>query len=389
MTPGAVPLVCAVLALATSGTAVAVSLESRGWQTSSLVRMSDQEPLASVAREHDPSFEFVPITSHYDGVYFYAIALDPLGRGAASEAIRADRGPYRYGHAGYGWMAWLASAGRPSAVPTAMLVLALAGIALGAWTASSLARALGVTPWAGLAVAFNPGIVYAATVLTSEAVGVGLLMLGLLLWVRGRRGFAAAVLAAACLTKEPFLLVPAAIGLWELVHRFRARRWGCLSDPELWKRAGLLLIGPALFGVWYLFLIARFDVVPHSLVEDLTQWPFVGWIDSIADAARIGLGTDAGVATFDRVQIMTASVALLAAAGGVMAFGIVAGARFRNPAAVAFVALAMIAFSLSWLGILYPKDLIREVSMPMALLPFALAGRMAAPYPEASEAAVG
>lgn len=362
--PRRVALACAATALATSGAGVVASLAAKDWHVSALVRMSETESIAKIARGHDSGFVFVPPTSHYDGVYFYAIALDPLGRGDPASSI--DRSAYRYSHAGYGWMAWAASLGQPPAVPAAMLVLGLLGVAVGAAAASLLANDLGFTPWTALIVAFNPGIVYAASVLTSETVGIALLMLGLLAWLRERRVLAAVVLTAACLTKEPFLLVPVALGAWELIRGIRARRAAWIRDPELWRRAALLLAGPLTFALWYVYLIVQFDVVPHAQAEDLTTWPLLGWVTSLQDAGKIGLGPY----SFDQVQIATASVALVATAGAALLVGLVLAGRLRTAVSPVYAGLALVILCLEPLGVYYPKDLIREISMPVALLPF-------------------
>ena len=97
-----------------------------------------------------------------------------------------------------------------------MLAMLVAGAA-----ASLLARAVGWTSWGGLAVALNPGLVFAVNVDTSEPLGAALLLLGLAAYVRGRRGWALGLLAALCLVKEPLVLVPLAIAAWEL---WRTRR---------------------------------------------------------------------------------------------------------------------------------------------------------------------
>ncbi|HJU21310.1 MAG TPA: hypothetical protein VJ891_02270, partial [Casimicrobiaceae bacterium] len=78
---------CALAALALAGTTVASILVSNNGHASVLVRMSAAEPMAQFARQADPSFDFVPVQDHYDGVYFYAIAMDPLARGPQHAAI--------------------------------------------------------------------------------------------------------------------------------------------------------------------------------------------------------------------------------------------------------------------------------------------------------------
>jgi hypothetical protein len=106
---------CAAVALAISSVVVIATISAFAWNPSVLVRMSGTEPLAAVARSTDPSFVFVEPGAHYDGVYFYAIARDPFALGP--EHTRIDHSTYHYGHAAYGWLAWLLSGGQPGLVP--------------------------------------------------------------------------------------------------------------------------------------------------------------------------------------------------------------------------------------------------------------------------------
>src|SRR5438105_15808172 len=97
------------MALAVSATAVAIAIAPQGWRVSALVHVANTDAIAPLAREANSNFAFVPSIDHYDGVYYYAIAQDPLARGTAHTLI--DESAYRYGHAGYGWLAWVASLG--------------------------------------------------------------------------------------------------------------------------------------------------------------------------------------------------------------------------------------------------------------------------------------
>ncbi|MDQ3941073.1 MAG: hypothetical protein M3238_06975, partial [Actinomycetota bacterium] len=75
-----IALACAVISIAVAGTAVVGALRVSDGDPTVLVHMSGEEPLAQLARQIDPGFHFVSPDAHYDGVYFYAIALDPLAR---------------------------------------------------------------------------------------------------------------------------------------------------------------------------------------------------------------------------------------------------------------------------------------------------------------------
>jgi hypothetical protein len=325
--------------------------------------MSASEPMAAVARATDPTFAFVDDQAHYDGVYFYAIARDPFARGSSHALIENDRGAYRYGHPGYGWLAWLASAGRASAVPAALLVVGLAGVAVAAYALSMLGAALGWSPWAGLVVAFSPGVVFATTADTSEPVALAALALALLAWIRGRVFWAAVALVACCFIKEPLLLAPLGLLAWLIVEAIRGRR-----TPTIVRRLLALAAGPALYASWYLYLHGVFGTWPSQQAsEDFLTAPFAGWVDSFRRAASLATGT------FDRSQLGYASVALLAVVGAILLAGMLKALRVDTPVAPVLFLLALLIFSLNWLGVLYPKDLIREAAIPLALVPFVLA----------------
>jgi hypothetical protein len=99
-----IDVLCGVVALALGLLVVYTSIVDRGGRLSLLVHMTSASAIAQIARA-DPNFQLVG--SHYDGVYFYAIALDPLANGRAHTLI--DAGTNRYGHPAYGWAAGLLS----------------------------------------------------------------------------------------------------------------------------------------------------------------------------------------------------------------------------------------------------------------------------------------
>ena len=201
------PIACALAALTTAGLGVVVSLRAEQWDTPSLVRIHYTLPIAQLAVRDDPSFRLRQDSGYYDGAFFYAIARDPLAIGEAHHLLR--EAPYYWGHPGYGWLAWLASgAGRPGAVPDALLAVGLLSMLVAGAAASVLARLVGWTPWGGLVVALNPGLVFAVNSDTSEPLGAALLLAALAAYARGARRLAVVLLAALCLVKEPVVLVP-------------------------------------------------------------------------------------------------------------------------------------------------------------------------------------
>jgi hypothetical protein len=360
--PGArrVALGCAAVAVLSAGIAVAAAVRPAGGRPSVLVRMSPVEPMAPLARAADPDFVFVPPSAHYDGVYYYAIARDPLAVGVAH--TRIDDAAYRYAHAGYGLLAWLVSVGQAAAVPTALLVLSLGGIGVAAWTASRVADLLGLPPWGGLAVAFSPGLLFAATASTSETVGAALLGTALLAWLRGRWPTAAVTLALLCLTKEMFVLAPLGLALWEWTRGRTGERWRGVRPAQLLTLAA----GPVALAAWFGYLRLRFGTWPLTTQQDALAPPGAGWGDTLRRGGEL---VRAG---FAEMQVGSVVVPLLVAAAGLLAVGAGRAAALRTPLDAVYLALTPLVLTLGPLTLLYPKELLRNLAIPLLLLPAVL-----------------
>lgn len=347
-----IPWACALAALTTSGVGVVVALDAGHWNTTGLVQMWDTLPLAKLAVHDQPGFVLRGRAGHYDGAFFYAVARDPLAIGRAHRLV--PQAPYYWGHPAFGWLAWLASAGgRARAVPDALLAVGLVCILVAGAAASQLARSLGWSPWGGLVVALNPGLVFAVYSDTSETLGAALLLLALAAYANGRRGWAAVLLAALCFDKEPLVLVPLAIAAWEF---WRTRRRPVLA-------AAVVPVG-----LWWLYLRIHLGRFPFGYGSQRLTAPFVGWAEGLRDAAGQIWSRDPNVA-----QLGQASVSLIIVVGGSILIGAAYALRFRNVAAPVFLVLAALYACITPNGVEYPKDLVREVALVLTLVPFAVA----------------
>jgi hypothetical protein len=306
-------------------------------------------PIAKLAVRDDPGFRLRLDSGFYDGAYFYAIARDPLGTGEAHRLVSETT--YYWGHPGFGWLAWLFSAGgRPRSTPNALLAAGLVSIFAAGAVASLLARSLGWTAWGGLSVALNPGLVFAAASDTSETLGAALLLGALLAHVRGRRWWALGLFAALCFVKEPLALVPLAIGVWEL---WRFRRLPVIAAA----------IVPA--ALWWIYLRIHLGSFPFGHGTSRLSPPFVGWKRALLDAASQSWDV-AG----DTAQLGEAAVPLIIVVGLAILVGAVYALRLRTAVHPAYLAVATLYACITSIGVQYPKDLIRELAFVLALLPF-------------------
>jgi hypothetical protein len=349
-----VPAVCAAAALVSAAAGVAASLHWVDWNTSALVRMHDTLPLAKLAVHDDPGFRLRTNSGFYDGAYFYAIARDPLATGKAHQLLR--EAPYYWGHPAYGWVTWIASGGgRPRAIPDALLAVGLLSIMVAGAAASILASAVGWSPWGGLVIALNPGLIFAVNHDTSESLGAALLLLALTAYASGRRRWAIGLLAVLCFVKEPLVLVPLAIAAAEL---WRTRRPSFLA----------VSIVPAV--LWWTYLRIHLGHFPFGQGSERLAFPLAGWKRALLDAAS--QSWNRGI---DTAQLGEAAVPLIIVVGIAILLAAIWALRLRTVVDPAFLGIALLYACITSKGVQYPKDLIRELALVLTLVPFVLATR--------------
>lgn len=356
-----IPFACAFAALATAGLGVVASLHTERWNLSGLVRLWAALPVAKLAARDQPGFRLRHLSGRYDGGYFYAIARDPLALGKAANHL-VPQPAYYWGHPAYGWAAWLLSGGgRPAAIPDALLAVGLLSIFVAGAAGSLLASAIGWSPWGGLVVAVNPGLIFAVYSDTSESLGAALLLLALAAYAYGRRGWAIGLMAVLCFDKEPLVLVPLAIAAWEL---WRTRR------PTFVAFA----VVPA--ACWWVYLRIHLGSFPFGPGSQRLAAPFVGWLQGLSAVASQSWSQGSNAA-----QLGEASVALIVVFAAGILIASVCALRLRTVVGPAFLALAALYACITPNGIEYPKDLIREVALVITLLPFVFAASSRAADP--------
>jgi hypothetical protein len=361
-------VVCGLLALLAAAIALGATLVEHNGNLSVLVHMSPDEPMAEIARA-DPKFAFVDPAAHYDGVYFFAMAIDPLALGDAH--TRIDAPANRYGHPAYAWVSGILTLGQQPLLPVALLLVSLAALFIAAVALSDLASALGLSAWLGLAVPFNPGLIYAVTADTAEAFGAALLAASLLAWLLRRRLLAALLIVPLCFAKEPLLAVPVGLAVWELLRllpdRLRPRVIGAASVRDAVQALAALAVGPLLYVAWNVYVHTRFGVFPFEQGLDRLSLPFTGWADTLSRASQL---STQGYGEMQVGQAMVPILAVLFVGIGVAA---VVALRARTPVDIVYLFSALLMLCLGWLPLLYPKDMIRISSFVLLLAPFVFA----------------
>lgn len=317
--------------------------------------MADSEPLSRLARELEPDFKFVDLPAHYDGVYYYAIAIDPLARGEAHRLI--DLAPHRYGHPGMGWAGWILSLGNPHWAPQALLLAGLAGMAVATFLSALIATRLGATAWAALAVALNPGLIFGVTTDTAEPLSAAILAAAIYAWMSERRVVAYALLTVVCFFKFQLVLIPIGIALFELVRFLQGER-----DRDLSRRLAGLAFGPVAFLLWSFYVQVQLDEAPTSLASELLSLPFLGFFSTLNSLGQIH------TMDFANGQIAAAQVPILSVVMVIFVIGIALSARLKTFMHALFLLQGLLVLCLNHWNLYYPKDMLRAIAIPLLLL---------------------
>jgi hypothetical protein len=261
-----------------------------------------------------PSLTVQPAEDGFDGQFFYRLGVAPWSTEETVAGVTNDLPALRNARWGYGALAWVASIGDPDLVPWSLVGLNLvAAAALGAM-GGGLARSSGRHAAWGLLFVLWPGFAYSLSMDTSELVATTF-ALGGLLALRHRRWLpAGALLAAAVLTRDTALVVPAGVAAGGLAWMLFTRSGG--SDGAAARAGdGLRTVaagatGVVVFGAWQLVQRARFGELPlTSSGDNNLSAPFAGLVDQVLAAVP-----PEGSEDVFRLLCMAGVVALVAAA---------------------------------------------------------------------------
>jgi hypothetical protein len=203
-------------------------------------------------------------TFGYDGQFYYYIAADPFGA-----RPYLDNAAYRYSRPVYPLAAKVVALDRESALPWSLLLVGIAGAALGTWALATFVLRRGVSAWYGAVFGVYPGLFQGVSHDLVEPLAYGIVALGLLAWFRERPRLwtAAACFGLAGATRETTLLFPVVIGLWL-----------ALRDRRLRDSAVMLGVSLAPYIVIKVALFAWLDSFGQSLERNLEPVPFLGLV---------------------------------------------------------------------------------------------------------------
>ena len=217
-----------------------------------------------------------------DGQAYGALAQDPTLARPEVFAGGSRAAAYRYQRPMLGYLAWMASLGRPGWEPNAQALLVVLGAAIAAAACAELLRRRGRNPLLALFVLFTPGMLSSLSTLTAEPIALAFLTIGLLLWWDDPRRvtLAAICFSLAALSRETSLVAVVALGVGEAFRRAGRERWS-------WLRRVAPLAAPfAVYAGWLTVVRVRLGAWPFAAREGrLSRIPFGGLVHDMSSFA--------------------------------------------------------------------------------------------------------
>ncbi len=184
------------------------------------------------------------VDNPYDPYYFLALAVDPSLRRHVLQPNASEWVFYRGRRILFPWAAWALGLGRPDWIPYGLPLAQFLAMGAGLWAMARVLIDHGRHPSWALLHAMSLGTSICVIRPLSDLFATNFLLLGSWAWLRRRDALAATAFAAACLSKETSILLPAVLGAWSLASR-------------QWRRASWLLLAPLVMGLWWASLASR------------------------------------------------------------------------------------------------------------------------------------
>ena len=272
----AVGLVALLLALVYAS----AELAPVGWDAAGVIGVGVED---SVRVDYTQSvFEReIPLTETvgHDGRFFFIQAMDPLLLDPAAHAANLDRPTYRAQRMLYPALAGLAGPAGPEAVAWMMILVNVLAFVVGTLGVARLAASFGLSPWWGLAFAFNPGVRFELDIAGGGVVAFAAIVWGLAFVREGRFPAASLAFSLGVLSREVMLIAVVGAALSTGAGTIK-QRLAFVSAPALAAAS------------WWLYIQARAgDLASGPAIEEI-GYPMQGFLGAL-DLWQDNLGIDA------------------------------------------------------------------------------------------------
>ena len=282
----------------------------------SYTRYYDGRPLSD-------GFELLMVQS--DGQAYATLARDPSLARPFEFDSRAEAA-YRAQRPLLGYLAWVSSAGRSSAVAPTLAVLCVLGAGVAAAGLGALLVRRGAPAWPAAFVALLPGAYASLVEFGPELLAVGLTAWGLVAWwnTPRRRWLAIGLFTLACAARETSLLAVAAVAIVE-AWPGRGRSRDLLP----------LLVPFGVVAAWDVFLRLRLGAWPFEARHERLEAPLqgllhAGWAGSLLQPAAFSVLAIVAVWVLVRGRSDPLAVVVLANVGLGLLMGRLVWAHWEN-----------------------------------------------------------
>lgn len=210
-----------------------------------------------------------PLQGH-DGKFFFVQANDPLVLDPESNAMVLDRPLYRSQRMLYPLIAGGAGLFTPGVIVWAMIVVNVLAMGAGTMATSLVARAMGMSPWWGLAFVLNLGFISELNISGAGIVAAAAAFGAVAAYLGGRRAVGVALLCLAALSREAMVIAAVGTAIW-LWHFQGRRRDGTAA----------LIVPLAAVGAWALYLRAQMGMESGVAQVQEIGLPFVGFFQAL------------------------------------------------------------------------------------------------------------
>lgn len=243
----------------------AVDLRANRWDITAFIvagdRFADRAQL-------DAPIAVLSQSPGYDGQFYYRLGLDPFTAEPTAHGITIDNPATRGARILYPLLAWVASWGRPPALPWAMLGFNLTGLFALAAIGVAIARRHAAPAWMGLLPSLYPGFIVTVIRDTTEVTAITLSAAAVAFALRNQAWRAAPFAAAAVFARETTLFALAGFGVAELARCLRARR----ASAALFAYASPALV----FAAWQAAVLQHWHLTSFSGTSQNFGAPLAG-----------------------------------------------------------------------------------------------------------------